>query len=417
MESRTKLGRREKHTIQVLSKRLVARTGGQLTSAEFTSAGMKWRYSEATKLRSGLRTLERMISSKFAQFTLVNRCLKTRALDELIANREISAVEIHGEKSEASPVIGIKTSTKNVFLNDPNCKTTKNKPIVATEFLMGQGLGNQLWSYAALRTAALRSSSDFAVFGEHNYKGMGVLEIDFGKLLDAPGFRSSSELSTIIERQTLNSGGQDVSRFDKRVAHPPGDCILMGNFQSFEYLRGCEDYVRGQIRPSFERFPLPPEVTVIHVRMGDFVGNSVFLGSEYYSKAIRWVHEHYPRNTFLIVSDQPERATKMLRLRPEKLHPRPKFPPPLFRTVLAPHHFGQNLTGDFNLMYSAKSLIIPASSLSWWAGFLSLKEKDFVLAPQRWAAHNASGNHWSTAEIATPGFSYVTSSGQVVESE
>ena len=54
--------------------------------------------------------------------------------------------------------------------------------MIVTELYDGQGLGNQLWCYAALRCAAKELGLDFGVMTTEKFKGREFLSIDFGNV-------------------------------------------------------------------------------------------------------------------------------------------------------------------------------------------------------------------------------------------
>lgn len=59
---------------------------------------------------------------------------------------------------------------------------------------------------------------------------------------------------------------------------------------------------------------------------------------------------------------------------------------------------------------------LVAIALRYGAAFLNSDCK-VVVAPKYWAAHNSEPNLWSTAEIVTPGFTYVDSQGNFFSSD
>lgn len=402
-----------KFQVRDLSRRLITRVDSNAHKAEFSLNGAHWIYSEHSSLRRLLMIVARVEASKLSQALRVDALKIAERFEKLIA---IITVKISGSRDEVLQPsnnlhITIQTQTERRTLSAYGADGSLG--LLATHLELGQGLGNQLWAYAALRTAALRTGIDFAVTGESNYKGKSFLDIDFGYLIDVPGSAMAKNFATVRENLLRTPSGTDVSPVDENILRPEPNSLLIGNFQSYKYIAGYEREVRSAVVLRDEPMHFGDNVTVLHVRMGDFLKNDVWLGAEYYFKAMAWIRERNPKSKFLIVSDQPRKAARLLKLKDYDLAERPlmlnnkKSPP------IAPHHHGRDLRGDFNLMYSARSIVMPASSLSWWAAFLSLDQKHFVIAPDRWAAHNLDGSHWSTAEIATPGYSYMSRDGKV----
>jgi hypothetical protein len=285
--------------------------------------------------------------------------------------------------------------------------------LVSTSLSEGQGLGNQLWAYAVTRATAQRLGAPFAILGEHHFKGAGFLKIDFGEFIHASRplelGASSRQRPTIREKVSRTGDGLDVSMHDPSITSLKTGAHLEGNFQSFNYIQDHQNEIRSWINSTTSSPSLPEELVVIHFRGGDFRGNPHFLNRTYYDAAIECATAGLKNAKFLIVSDEPRFAEEYLGIRSTKL--RLQLEPRASRKVapaLAPHHKGRGLAQDFEIMIAAKRLIIPNSSLSWWAAFLSLQSKELVVAPKYWAGHNVRPPIWSTAEIETPGFTYIS---------
>ena len=121
----------------------------------------------------------------------------------------------------------------------------------------------------------------------------------------------------------------------------------------------------------------------------------------------------YPDIQFKCVTDDPKYANKILNHEIEiigssKLGYKDK--------QQASHHTGGPIDIDFKLLMSAKYLIIPYSSFSWWAAILN-ELKVIVIAPKYWALFGSDRKIWSTYEIATPGFTYLDKVGKAFSYE
>jgi hypothetical protein len=285
--------------------------------------------------------------------------------------------------------------------------------LISSALSEGQGLGNQLWAYAVTRATAQRLGAPFAILGEHHFKGAGFLSIDFGEFIQASRsseVRTSSGQRPIIrEKVSRTPDGLDISKHDASITSFGTGAHLEGNFQSFNYIQDHQSEIRTWISATTPSPPLPEELVVIHFRGGDFRGNPHFLSRTYYDAAIECATADLNNAKFLIVSDEPKFAEEYLGIKSTKLtlqleQSKLRKAAP----ALAPHHKGRGLAQDFTIMTAAKRLIIPNSSLSWWAAFLSLQTKEVVVAPKYWAGHNARPPIWSTAEIETPGFTYIS---------
>lgn len=298
--------------------------------------------------------------------------------------------------------------------------------IIATELYDGQGLGNQLWAYVVTRLAALRQGFDFGIGGRTNFKGHNWIDIDFGCPLrggmsneGGPPWRLPLELQHYYSEQKLvnKSTGLDVSIADKKMWMLPPGTKVDGNFQSYEYLRGHEDLIRNWIRiqpQPVSDLSLDEDVCLVHVRGGDFKSlKNTALGAEYYRNSVAYVRSKFGVDKFMAITDDVNYAKGLL---PQDVEISKETSYLLRSRNQARHHIGVNLERDFFCLTQAKYLIISNSSFAWWAAFLNTK-CCVVVAPKFWAAHNSALKLWSTAEIITPGFTYIDSTGNAFSSD
>jgi hypothetical protein len=393
--------RRELHA---LARRLAAREGySKKTLSLKVDDGEVAHYRESKVLRRILSLVSRLEWSKLAQLARMDKVRVSTLLNRFLVHAELSL--------DSSPTT--LESVDWVISSQPSRGESISKAI-SLRFEMGQGLGNQLWNYAVLRVLAKVQALPFTVTGEENFKGSSIFSADFGDLLalERDECSSSGESSWKVYREARSSepnSGLDVSGPDSTLWDDKAGTRIEGNLQSVSYLRGHESWIRDLLRPAAGAIQLPNNLAVLHFRAGDFRGNPHFLDSDYYKTAIEACLELDADTKFLIVSDQPKVARRMLKI-PERMSVQLSdlgITSSIHDRVIAPHHFGKNLATDFLLMYSARKLIIPNSSLSWWAAFLSLPQKEVVFAPEHWAGHNAIPPFWSTSDIWTEGFTYI----------
>jgi hypothetical protein len=180
------------------------------------------------------------------------------------------------------------------------------------------------------------------------------------------------------------------------------------------YLEGYREKIISWLSITKEYIPYVDQDTcVIHVRCGDFTNQKeVFLPASYYHSAMDYLRGINPNIQFCIVTDQKEKAQQLLPgitiIGASASYAQD--------TAKAAHHFGGPIGIDFSLMVNAASLIIPNSSLSWWAAYLNTKKKA-VVAPTYWARYNVSDGYWSTSDIITEGFTYLDRTGVIRTAE
>jgi hypothetical protein len=109
----------------------------------------------------------------------------------------------------------------------------------------------------------------------------------------------------------------------------------------------------------------------IHVRGDDYIGNDEFniIHSQYYKQAISRMKEFIGDPSFYFFFDDYNRFKQL-------------FP------VIEHKHFlvsinTKSFLDDFVLMMGFKNFIIPNSTFSWWAAFLSNEDNKRIIRPSR----------------------------------
>jgi hypothetical protein len=115
-----------------------------------------------------------------------------------------------------------------------------------------------------------------------------------------------------------------------------------------------------------------PEVG-IHIRRGDYVGNSFYVDlcqTDYYERAIALFQD----KKFLVISDDIEFAKDFISKRYDTSY----------------FKFSENTdpVDDLNLLASCSSVIMANSSLSWWAAYLCPNPSKKIIYPKRWFTDN-----------------------------
>lgn len=172
-------------------------------------------------------------------------------------------------------------------------------------------------------------------------------------------------------------------------AHSPRSMMLLGLFQSPQYFHhqreellkifGISLGLRDELEQKYGSF-LGPNTVAVHVRRGDYLtyrvhGKLVLYNvaeSPYYEKALQGFNKN--RYSFLVFSDEIEFAQRM----------------GLFKNLkevdLQKVHFvtGQEDYKDFYLMMLCSHFVIPNSTFSWWAAYLSQALNKTVTIPMKW---------------------------------
>ena len=187
-------------------------------------------------------------------------------------------------------------------------------------------------------------------------------------------------------RRLLGVPGSEkkIYQFDPGVFALGDGAYLQGYWQSVKYFEGYENVIREDFqlkRPVSEKTAiLADEIAVsqsvcIHVRRGDYVGNSVhdIVPFSYYARAFSMLSEKAKIDRAYVFSDDIEWCKSNL-------------------SIGVPMVFvGREYSGSKNeehmyLMSKCKHFIIPNSTFSWWAAWLAGNPGKVVVAPKLWYA-------------------------------
>ena len=120
--------------------------------------------------------------------------------------------------------------------------------MLATEFLHGQGLGNQLFAYVTTRVLARRLGYDFGIKGLQsagdsrvNKKGFYFMNLNYGKEVPDDLERYDEYRHALKTDEWLRT---DIRLTDKDLLSIPDNRIIYGNFQSEDYFYDEIDIVK-----------------------------------------------------------------------------------------------------------------------------------------------------------------------------
>ena len=115
----------------------------------------------------------------------------------------------------------------------------EKKPIIATELLKGQGLGNQLFCYVTTRALAYKKGFDFAILGRELLDCMSFMELDCGLALEKEDFQEvyherEDRIYLGNSRHDLEHGCY-ITGADERLPALDQTTLLYGNMQDESY--------------------------------------------------------------------------------------------------------------------------------------------------------------------------------------
>ena len=273
--------------------------------------------------------------------------------------------------------------------------------LIFTEFYEGQGLGNQLWVYAASRSIAEYLSVPFAVQGMERFKGADFLK------LDATVGVNLTEAQELIKRSIQNGSLRSFheatyfdpeldyfsSGYDDRIEKIHGFTKLDGLFQSEKYFFGNLEKLKKYfvIDPHFlETNAVGSDVGVINLRGGEYKRhNSLILPESYWKNAINNLKANADIKHFLVVTDDKSYAKALF---------------PQFEIL-------QGGIGDcYATLYNAEHLILSNSSFAYFPVKTSPNIKS-VIAPQYWARFGNPYKRWASVANCYAGWEWQGSDG------
>ena len=284
--------------------------------------------------------------------------------------------------------------------------------MIGIEFLKGQGLGNQLFCYAALRGIAEKNGYRFGTAGRENFavnihsdKGMYFMDMDLGEEI---GSDMKSSMETYQEKEVRlyigNSlhdieNGCYIAGSDEKITGISDNTLMYGNMQAESYFEEYKDKLGDwfKVKEEYENYDYSSEdICVINMRGGEYTGSpELHLRKKYWKDAMKYMRSINANMRFVIITDDIEAARRM-------------FP------KIETHHF--DLAGDYVTIKNAHYLILSNSSFACIPAFTS-KTLKYAIAPKYWARHNVSDGYWASEQNIYSIFTYMDRKGKIYTPE
>ena len=278
--------------------------------------------------------------------------------------------------------------------------------MLGVEFLDGQGLGNQLFCLASVKSLALNQGYQFGtvnrnIFAKniHNKKGMFFMDVDLGEnITDFTVFeRYYEKEKRIWIKNSVHdmTHGCYIAGEDSELFHVQDNTIIYGNLQAeryfAEYRESLSDWFR--VKKEYESYEYTQDdLCIMNMRGGEYVGaKELYLEKGYWIHAMEYMKKINSNMRFMIVTEDVKSSKKM-------------FPDiPVF-------HF--DICGDYVTVKNARYLIASNSSFACFPVFTSETCKK-VIAPKYWARHNVSTGYWASEQNIYSGWLYMDKGGKV----
>lgn len=281
-----------------------------------------------------------------------------------------------------------------------------DKPIIATELLKGQGLGNQLFLYVAIRCLALESNCNFSILNKeilanniHSNKGMYFMDLDCGidkskEYFDNVYHEKEDRIFIGNSMHDINHGCYITGK-DDNLFHINQSTLIYGNLQDESYFGKYKTQIKEwlKVRSEYDNYNYSREnLCVINIRGGEYASNpELFLRRKYWLDAMKIMKEKKHDMEFVVVTDDISAAKRIL---PE----------------VEAHHF--DLAGDYTAIKNAHYLILSNSTFAFFPAYTSDTLK-FAIAPKYWARHNVSNGYWASEQNIYSGFEYLDRKGKL----
>ena len=281
--------------------------------------------------------------------------------------------------------------------------------MIGTEFIKGQGLGNQLLVLVTAKALAKKYGYEFGTASQekfamniHNDKGMYFMDVDLGYNITPEEKEKMKHYDEKEVRLYLGTGVHDmthgcyVAGVDDYLLNDLEDnTLIYGNLQAGAYFDEYKDEFKEwlKVKPEFDSYEYSQDdLCIINVRGGEYAGAPyLFLDRKYFLNAMKKMRQINPNMRFMVVTDDEHSAKRVL---PE----------------IEAHHF--DMGKDYVTVKNAKYLILSNSSFALLPAYTNEVAK-YIIAPKYWARHNVSDGYWASEQNIYDLFNYMDRKGRI----
>lgn len=280
------------------------------------------------------------------------------------------------------------------------------RPVLATELLKGQGLGNQLFCYITTRCIALKNNCDFSILGGetlanniHSQCGLYFMDLDLGKMTKKEDY--TKIYNEKEDRIFLPNSKHDIEHgcyvtgVDDTLLAMQETALLYGNMQAEAYYLPYKDEIKKWlvVKPEYDCKEYSRDnLCIIHLRCTDYMDcPELFVRKKYWLDGMKNMRKINPDMEFMIITNDVKEA--------EKLIPGVKA-------------YNFDLAKDYSIIKNAKYLLLANSSFAYFPAFTSDTVKT-IIAPKYWARHNVSDGYWASEQNIYEGWTYQDRKGNL----
>lgn len=284
--------------------------------------------------------------------------------------------------------------------------------MIGTEFIKGQGLGNQLFCYVTARAIAEENGYEFGTAGQevfavnmHSDRGMYFMDMDLGYTISEEEKKNFKVYQDDDTRLFIGNSKHDmtygcyVSGKDEDIHRVEDNTLIYGNMQDESYFIQYLDKVKEwlHIKPEYDSYEYSREnLCIINMRGGEYTGSpELFIDKKYWINGMKEMKKIRPDMEFMIITDDVEAAHKML-------------------PGIEAHHF--DMGKDYVTLKNAHYLLLSNSSFACLPSHTSETVK-FIIAPKYWARHNVSDGYWASEQNIYSLYHYMDRQGRLFTAE
>lgn len=284
--------------------------------------------------------------------------------------------------------------------------------MIGTEFIDGQGLGNQLFCYVTARAIALENGYEFGTAGQerfavniHSDRGMYFMDADLGHAISQEEKKQFDVYHDVETRLYIGNSKHDlthgcyVAGADPEIHKVKDNTLLYGNMQDESYFIKYLPQIRQwlKVKPEYDSYEYSREnLCVINMRGGEYTGSpELLINRKYWLNGMEEMRKIRPDMEFVIITDDVETAQKML-------------------PGIEAHHF--DIGKDYVTLKNAYYLLLSNSSFACLPAHTSEKLQ-FAIAPKYWARHNVSDGYWASEQNIYSLFHYMDRKGRMFTAE
>ena len=280
--------------------------------------------------------------------------------------------------------------------------------MIGTEFIDGQGLGNQLFCYVTARAVAVENGYEFGTAGQerfavniHSSRGMYFMDVDLGHVISEEEKKNFNVYHDVETRLYIGNSKHDmtygcyVAGADPEIHHVRDNTLIYGNMQDESYFIKYLPQVREwlKVKPEYDSYEYSREnLCIINMRGGEYTGSpELLIDRKYWLHGIKEMKRIRPDMEFMIITDDVETAKKML-------------------PGIEAHHF--DIGKDYVTLKNAHYLLLSNSSFACLPAHTSETLK-YAIAPKYWARHNVSDGYWASEQNIYSLFHYMDRKGRL----